>query len=100
MTPKPYQPTLAFYRRLLHTMMKTFVGDYNMFHRVRLEARRKILENKDETDEVKIHKLIFFGEESRDFLEKNLIQANLQKETDRYRLNVRKEHGLGTTVKN
>ena len=100
MTPKPYPATLAFYRRLLHTMMKTFVGDYNMFHQVRLEVRRKILENKDETDEVKIHQLIFFGEETRDFLEKNLIQANLQKDTNRYRLNVRKEHGLGTTVKN
>lgn len=94
----PYKPTLAFYRRLLHTMMKTFVGDFNMFHRVRIEARRKILENKDETDEIKIQKLIFFGEESRDFLEKNLIQANMQ-DTGRYRLQVRKEHGLGTTVK-
>lgn len=35
-------PTLMFYRRLLKTMMKTFVGDYNMFHQTRLEARRKI----------------------------------------------------------
>jgi len=100
MSQNPYKPTLAFYRRLLHTMMKTFVGDYNMFHRVRLEARRKILENKDETDEIKIQKLIFFGEETRDFLEKNLIQANMQKDSGRYRLNVRKEHALGTTIKN
>ena len=100
MSLTPYKPTLAFYRRLLHTMMKTFVGDVNMFHRVRIEARRKILENKDETDEVKIQKLIFFGEESRDFLEKNLIQANLQAKTGKYRLHVRKEHALGTTVKN
>jgi complex III assembly factor LYRM7 len=37
-----HAPTLMFYRRLLKTMMKTFVGDYNMFHQTRLEARRKI----------------------------------------------------------
>lgn len=98
MSLKPYKPTLAFYRRLLQTMMKSFVGDYNTFHKVRLEARKKILENKEETDEMKIHKLIFFGEETRDFLEKNIIQANMQ-ENGRYRLNVRKEHGLGTLVK-
>lgn len=99
MSLQPYKPTLAFYRRLLHTMMKSFVGDYNMFHQIRLEARRKILENKNETDEIKIQKMIFFGEESRDFLEKNLIQASLQ-DTGRYRLNVRKEHAMGTTIKN
>lgn len=31
------------YRRLLKTMMKTFDGDYDMFHRSRLEARAKIM---------------------------------------------------------
>jgi hypothetical protein len=34
-----------FYRRLLKTMMKTFVADYNMFHQTRIEARKKIMEN-------------------------------------------------------
>lgn len=50
----PNRNTLNFYRRLLHTMMKTFNGDPQMFHQVRIEARKKILENKDETDPVKI----------------------------------------------
>jgi len=71
----PNQRTLNFYRRLLHSMMKTFVRDVEMFHKVRLEARRKILENKDETDDVKIQDMIFFGEEVREFLNNNLIQA-------------------------
>lgn len=35
----PNRQTLNFYRRLLHTMMKTFDGDPEMFHRVRIEAR-------------------------------------------------------------
>lgn len=46
-----------------------------MFHRIRLEARAKILEHKDETDEIQIQNKIFFGEETRDFMEKNVIQV-------------------------
>eukprot|EP01017_Pseudomicrothorax_dubius_P049637 TRINITY_DN9258_c0_g1_i1.p1 TRINITY_DN9258_c0_g1~~TRINITY_DN9258_c0_g1_i1.p1 ORF type:complete len:104 (-),score=15.51 TRINITY_DN9258_c0_g1_i1:92-403(-) len=94
----PYKGTLAFYRRLLKTMMKTFDGDYVMFHRIRLEARRKILENKDERDEFKIHDQIFFGEETRDFLEKNLIKGEVQ-ENGRVKLKARKEHSLSSPIK-
>lgn len=35
-------------------MMKAFPKDYEMFHRCRLECRKKIVENKDETDPIKI----------------------------------------------
>lgn len=56
-------------------MMVVFDGDFEMFHRVRLEARREILKNKEETDPVKIQDLIFYGEEARDFLKVNLIQV-------------------------
>ena len=34
------------------------------------------MENAQETDPVKIQNHIFFGEEARDFLSKNLIQVN------------------------
>ena len=71
----PNRKTLAFYRRLLHTMMKTFDGDYVMFHKVRLEARKEILKNKNEIDPIKIQNHIFFGEEARDLLEVNLVQV-------------------------
>ena len=40
-----HRPTLMFYRRLLKTMMKTFVGDSYMFHMSRIEARKEILKN-------------------------------------------------------
>ena len=43
-----------FYRRLLHTMMKTFDKDPEMFHRCRIEARKKIMENSAEQDPIKI----------------------------------------------
>ena len=35
-----YAPTLSFYRRLLKTMMRVFENDYEMFHRVRIEASK------------------------------------------------------------
>ena len=68
-------PAQRFYRRLLQTMMKVFQGDYNMFHKCRLEARQKILENKSLTDPVEIQNKVFFGEEVRDFLAVNLMQG-------------------------
>ena len=39
-----------------------------MFHQCRIEARKKINENKNETDISKIQDHIFFGEEIRDYL--------------------------------
>ena len=65
-----HKPTLMLYRRLLKTMMVTFDGDYEMFHRTRLEARKQILENKNLTDPIQIQDKIFFGDGIRDFLEK------------------------------
>ena len=56
-----HKPSLMFYRRLLKTMMKTFNGDYLMFHQSRIEARKKIAQNKDLTDPVEIQNKIFFG---------------------------------------
>jgi hypothetical protein len=34
--------------------MKAFVGDYNMFHQCRIDARKKIKENADLRDPVEI----------------------------------------------
>lgn len=39
-----YTPTVAFYRRFLKTMMKVFENDYEMFHKVRIEASEVIRE--------------------------------------------------------
>jgi complex III assembly factor LYRM7 len=93
-----HAPTLMFYRRLLKTMMKTFTGDYNMFHQTRIEARRKIREHADLRDPVEIQEKIFFGEEVRDFLEVNVMQGNLQ-ENGNYRFKARSEHGVGSGIK-
>jgi complex III assembly factor LYRM7 len=37
-----HKPTLMLYRRLIKTMMKTFDGDYEMFHKTRIEVKNKI----------------------------------------------------------
>ncbi|KAL4435274.1 hypothetical protein ABPG74_017366 [Tetrahymena malaccensis] len=94
----PNKYTLLFYRRMLHTMMKAFPEDYNMFHSCRIECRRKILENKNEKDPIKIQDHIFFGEEIRDMLENNLMQGNLQ-QNGNYRFKARPEHAMGEHVK-
>lgn len=93
-----HKPTLMFYRRLLKTMMKTFTGDYNMFHQCRLEARKKIKESAELRDPVEIQEKIFFGEEVRDFLEVNVMQGKLQ-ENGNYRFKARSEHSVGSSVK-
>ncbi len=64
---------MAFYRRLLKSMMVTFKGDYEMFHLVRLEAKEKIREKAELKDELEIHEAIFYGEECRDLILKNLV---------------------------
>ena len=35
-----HKPTLMFFRRLLKSNMKIFDGDYNMYHFVRIDARK------------------------------------------------------------
>lgn len=70
-------------------MMKAFDGDYEMFHRCRIEARKKIIENKDLRDPVQIQEKIYVGEEAKDFLESNVIQGNLQ-ENGNYRFKIRR----------
>ncbi|CAD8104078.1 unnamed protein product [Paramecium sonneborni] len=95
---KIYQGTLLFYRRMLKTMMKTFNGDPEMFHRVRIECRNKIKENANETDQIKIQNHIFFGEEAREFLENHLISGKLMP-NGRYRFKAQPQHSMNDPIK-
>lgn len=47
-----HKPTLMLYRRFLKTMMKTFTGDRIMFHRCRIDVRKKIMEYSELRDPV------------------------------------------------
>lgn len=80
---------------MLKTMMRTFEGDYEMFHRSRIEARRLILENKELTDEVEIQDKIFIGEEARELLRVNVMQGTVQP-SGVVRLKARREHCLSS----
>jgi complex III assembly factor LYRM7 len=71
-------------------MMNSFKGDFEMFHRCRLEARKKIIENSKEQDPIQVQNKIFFGEEVREFLDTNMIQGKLQ-ENGNYRFKARPE---------
>ncbi len=63
------------YRRMLKSMMVVFKGDFEMFHRCRMEVRRSILESKDETDPVKINEMLFQFEETRRILLQSVVQV-------------------------
>lgn len=68
----------ALYRRQLKTLMTVFKGDYEMFHRSRMAIRGEILKYKDETDQVKINKLLFGFEEGRRALLSGIMQVDSQ----------------------
>mmetsp|Transcript_27736 Transcript_27736/g.24535 ORF Transcript_27736/g.24535 Transcript_27736/m.24535 type:complete len:136 (-) Transcript_27736:26-433(-) len=95
---KPNPKTMMMYRRMLKAMMRVFKGDYEMFHRSRIEFRKNILEYKDITTKKELNKVIFGFEEGRRMLLKNIMQGDLQKDGN-YRWNVRREHAMGTSVK-
>eukprot|EP00347_Sterkiella_histriomuscorum_P001580 403371482 len=94
----PYTKTLSMYRRMLKSMMVVFKGDPEMFHRCRMEIRKSIVDQKDETDPSKVHELLFQYEETRRILMQNVVQGNAQPDGS-YRWKVRKEHAMGASIK-
>lgn len=46
----PNPKTLMMYRRMLKSMQRVFAGDYEMFHRARIEMRKSIEAQKEEED--------------------------------------------------
>ncbi len=72
----PYKKTLGMYRRMLKSMQIVFAGDFEMFHKCRIEIRKSIVEAKDETDPAKINELLFQYEETRRILMQNVVQVS------------------------
>lgn len=86
------------YRRMLKSMMRVFDGDFEMFHRARIEVRRSIEDQKDLRNVSEINELLFQYEESRRILLKNVYQGKLQ-EDGNYRWKLRADHAMGSSVK-
>ena len=84
------------YRRMLKSFQTIFKGDFEMFHRSRIELRRSIEAHKDESDAQKVNELLFQYEETRRLLLQNVMQGNLQ-DDGTYRWKVRKEHAMGAS---
>ena len=61
------------YRRMLKSMMRVFEGDYEMFHRARIEVRRSIEDHSHIVDQAEVNKLLFDYEESRRILLKHVV---------------------------
>jgi hypothetical protein len=53
-------------------MMRVFDGDFEMFHRARIEVRRSVEDQKDLRNVSEINELLFQYEESRRILLKNV----------------------------
>jgi lipase chaperone LimK len=60
------------YRRMLKSMMTVFNGDYEMFHRARIEVRHSIESQSHITDVAEVNELLFQYEESRRVLLKSV----------------------------
>jgi len=71
----PNPKTLGMYRRMLKSLMVVFKGDYEMFHRSRLEIRRSIIDLKDEQDPLRVNEALFQFEEGRRALLQNVVQV-------------------------
>lgn len=68
MVTVPHRKTLGMYRRMLKSMQIVFKGDFEMFHRCRLEVRRSIDSQREERDPAKINEMLFQYEETRRIL--------------------------------
>jgi len=94
----PHLKTLTMYRRMLKSMQIVFEGDFEMFHRARIEFRRSIEDQKEERDLAKVNELLFQYEETRRILLKSVVQGNLQQDGN-YRWKIRADHAMGSSVK-
>lgn len=94
----PHVKTLLMYRRMLKSMMDVFDGDYEMFHRARIEVRQSIESQKDLTSTSEVNELLFQYEESRRILLKSVYQGKLQDDGN-YRWKLRADHAMGSSVK-
>ncbi len=94
----PNPRTVAMYRRLLKSMMRVFKGDYEAFHRIRIQARKEILKNSEITTQAELNQKLFEAEEARNLLLTQLMQGVLQDE-GHYRWVVRREHAMGANPK-
>ncbi|CDW83352.1 UNKNOWN [Stylonychia lemnae] len=64
----------------------------------RIQIRRSILDQREETDPAKVNELLFQFEETRRMLLQQVVQGNAQPDGT-YRWKVRKEHAMGASIK-
>jgi hypothetical protein len=89
---------LKLYRKMLHTMMYVFKGDYNTFHLIRLNVRREIEKRREENDPKKIREGMLDMEEARRIFLADVMQGKLQ-DGGFYRFKARSENAIGANVK-
>jgi hypothetical protein len=74
----PLNPALLWYRRMYKVIRLKFIGDKTSFDGFAYAFKMEARSHKDETDPLKIAKLIFDGDTAREWLLTEMIRADLQ----------------------
>jgi hypothetical protein len=88
---------LKLYRKMLHTMMIVFQGDYNTFHLIRINIRKEIEKRREITDLKEIRERMIDLEEARNSLLTQVMQGKLQ-DGGYYKYKTRPENAMGANA--
>jgi hypothetical protein len=83
-------PSTAVYRRLLKALRVKFAGDRKTYIQFRTSFKNDILQHKEENDPVKIAKIVFDLDTTREWLLTEVTRADLQAD-GKYKLRINKE---------
>ncbi|OMJ70351.1 hypothetical protein SteCoe_31682 [Stentor coeruleus] len=85
-----YNPSIAVYRRLLKALRIKFIGDRKTYVQFKNAFKIDILKFKDEQDPIKISKVIFDLDVTREWLLTEVMRADLQ-DDGKYKMKFNKE---------
>lgn len=84
-------PGLLLYRRMVKVLGQKFQGDALTLTQTKYALRMEVLSHKEETDPIKISKLILDGDIAREWLLSEMMRADLQ-ESGKYKLRITPHH--------
>ena len=93
-----YNPTIALYRRLLKALRIKFSGDRKTYVQFRSSLKTDILKFKDEQDPLKVSKIIYDLDVTREWLLTEVMRADLQLD-GKYKLRINKEQLQSIKIK-
>lgn len=93
-----YNPSIVLYRRVIKTLRTKFTGDRKTYLEFKSSYKSEILNHKSLTDPIKISKVIFDFDVTREWLLSEVMRADLQQD-GKYKLRIIKEQLQSIKVK-